>query len=209
MNRIVKYLAAISLLLLHCTSVWAVGHNEFANLYPDCEDNEPSKIYEPNEWPRDLRTPLFPNGGDIEFLRYIYDQLGKDYPDVVDSTVAATDDQPEKVYRAKGVVMVHITVDRCGKAVNPVVMESVNEAYDKAALKLMENLPLFKPGALNGVRVKVGMLVPVKFSRSHLPTKYEWDSGGDGWSGGDDSSDSGSDDSGSSDDWGSGWGAPW
>lgn len=209
MDRIVKYLAALLLLLLHC-GAWAGGHNEFANLYPDCEDNEPSKIYEPNEWPKGLRTPLFPNGGDIEFLRYIYDELGKDYPDVVDSTVAATDDQPEKVYRAKGVVMVHITVDRCGKAVNPVVMESVNDAYDKAALRLMENLPLFKPGALNGVRVKVGMLVPVKFSRSHLPTKYEWDSGGGDWSGGDDSSDSGTDDSGSSDDWGGGgWGDPW
>ncbi|MBR6043922.1 MAG: energy transducer TonB [Paludibacteraceae bacterium] len=208
MNRFVKCVVAFFLLLLHC-GVFAAGHNEFVNLYPDCEDNEPSKIYEPNEWPKGLRTPLFPNGGDIEFLRYIYDQLGKDYPDVVDSTVAATDDQPEKVYRAKGVVMVHITVDRCGKAVNPVVMESVNDAYDKAALKLMENLPIFKPGALDGVRVKVGMLVPVKFSRSHLPTKYEWDSGGNGWSGGDDSSSDSSDDSGSSDDWGSGWGDPW
>ena len=208
MNRFVKCVVAFFLLLLHC-GVFAAGHNEFVNLYPDCEDNEPSKIYEPNEWPKGLRTPLFPNGGDIEFLRYIYDQLGKDYPDVVDSTVAATDDQPEKVYRAKGVVMVHITVDRCGKAVNPVVMESGNDAYDKAALKLMEKLPIFKPGALDGVRVKVGMLVPVKFSRSHLPTKYEWDSGGDGWSGGDDSSSDSSDDSGSSDDWGSGWGDPW
>ena len=208
MNRFVKCVVAFFLLLLHC-GVFAAGHNEFVNLYPDCEDNEPSKIYEPNEWPKGLRTPLFPNCGDIEFLRYIYDQLGKDYPDVVDSTVAATDDQPEKVYRAKGVVMVHITVDRCGKAVNPVVMESVNDAYDKAALKLMEKLPIFKPGALDGVRVKVGMLVPVKFSRSHLPTKYEWDSGGDGWSGGDDSSSDSSDDSGSSDDWGSGWGDPW
>lgn len=209
MNRIVKYVAAFLLLLLHCGSAFAVGHNEFANLYPDCEDNEPSKIYEPKEWPKGLRTPLFPNGGDIEFLRYIYDELGKDYPDVVDSTTAATETTPEKVYRAKGIVMVHITVDRCGKAVNPVVVEGVNDAYDKAAIKLMENLPLFKPGALDGVRVKVGMLVPVKFSRSHLPTKYEWDTGGDGWSGGDDNSDSSSDDSGSSDDWGSGWGDPW
>lgn len=210
MKVYVKQLVAVVLCLLGFSYANAAGYNEFLNLYPDCEDNEPSKIYEPNEWPKGLRAPLFPNGGDIEFLRYIYSNLEKNYPDVVDSTVAATEPgKPDKVYRAKGTVMVHITVDRCGKAVNPVVMESVNDKYDEAALKVLEDLPIFKPGAVDGVRVKVGLLVPVRFSRSTLPTRYEWETGGNSgdWSGGDDSS---SDDSGS-DDWGGGggWGDPW
>lgn len=215
MKTSVKHLLVALVALLGMLGANAASYTEFLNLYPDCEDNEPSKIYEPNEWPKGMRAPLFPNGGDIEFLCYIYNGLENNYPDVVDSTVPSTDPgKPDKVYRAKGTVMVHITIDRCGKAVNPFVKKGLNDKYDAAAVKLLEDLPIFKPGAVDGVRVKVGLLVPVRFSRSTLPTRYEWETGGSNgdWSSGDDSGDSGdsgSDDSGS-DDWGGGgWGDPW
>lgn len=184
-------------------------HNEFLNLYPDCEDNESSKIYEPKEWPKNLNLPIFPNGGDIEMIRYIHDHVN--YPDVVDSTVKSDQPgMPDKVYRAKGVVMVHLTIDRCGKAVNPVVKNSVNEKYDAAAVEVLSNLPIFKPGSINGVRVKVGLLVPVHFVRSHLPrSKDDW--GDNSWDDADSGSDSSSGSGGSSggsDSWGGGgWGS--
>ncbi len=195
--------------MLSVASANAAGYTEFNNLYPDCEDNEPSKIYDPNEWPPGLRTPLFPNGGDVEFLRYIRSHLEQDYPDVVDSIVPSSlPGYPDRVYRAKGMVQVHITIDRCGRAVNPIVTKSCNDKYDAAALKVLSDLPLFKPGALNGERVKVGLLVPVRFVRSTMPVKNEWDTGGDSGWGDSSSSDDSSDDSGSDDSWGS-WGGAW
>lgn len=183
------------------------GIYEFVDLYPDCVDNESSKIYEPKEWSKELNTPVFPGGGDLEFMRYIYEKVERNYPDVVDSTTKSEDPSvPDKIWRAKGVVQVHITVDRCGKAVNPVIVEGVNEEYDKVALKICDELPIFKPGAINGVRVKVGMIIPFNFKRERLPIKPSWADDGGGYDGG---GDSGSDDGGSSD-WGGGWGGdPW
>lgn len=154
-------------------------HTEFLDLYPGCNDNQASKIYEPNAWPKDLDTPVFPDGGDLELLRYITEQMEDVYPDVIDSTVKG------KVYRAKGIVYVHITVDRCGKAINPKVVKSVNDKYDQVALDICNNLPIFKPGIINNLRVKVGMVLPFHFMRSQLPPKNNWTEGssddGDSW----------------------------
>ena len=63
------------------------SYTEFLNLYPDCVDNESSTIYDPGHWPKDLELPIFPDGGDVELIRYIYSNVV--YPDVVDSVVKA------------------------------------------------------------------------------------------------------------------------
>ena len=136
---------------------------EFENLYPDCVDNEESIIFGgsyPNKWPKELNLPVFPGGGDIQLTRYVNSNI--DYPDVVNFATRE---------RLKGVVYIEVVIDRCGRATRQRLMESVDHLYDMEALRIMENLPVFKPGALDGERVKVALTIPVYFTRSTLPKK--------------------------------------
>jgi len=136
---------------------------EFEHLYPDCvDDGAGATIYGgsyPNKWPKGLELPEFPGGGEVQFTRFIHSNT--DYPDVVD----------EAGERLKGVVYVEIVIDRCGRATKQKVVQSIHDDYDAEALRIMTNLPVFKPGAVNGMRVQVALVVPVFFTRNTLPKK--------------------------------------
>ncbi|MDR1730335.1 MAG: energy transducer TonB [Prevotellaceae bacterium] len=140
---------------------------EFEYLYPDCVDNGAgATIYGgtyPDPWPKGLTLPEFPGGGEVQFTRFVY--ASTQYPDVMadDST------------RLKGVVYVEIVIDRCGKAIKQKVLESVAPEYDDEALRIMRELPVFKPGSLNGVREQVALIIPVYFTRNNLPKKKNED----------------------------------
>lgn len=168
---------------------------EFEELYPGCVDNEDSPIYGGTygKWPTDLNLPEFPNGGDVQLIRFVHDNL--EYPEVIESVEYSEDKKDSVVHLAKGTVAVQIVVDRCGKASRAEIIQSVNEAYDAEALRILSGLPTFKPGDLDGERVKVALIVPVHFSRSTMPPPPESEYG-DFWGDGDDwSDDSSSDDS--------------
>lgn len=142
-------------------------YTKYETLYPGCVDDVGSVIYYPNKWPADLELPEFP-GGDIELTRFVNQNI--EYPDVVDSvTVDSLGNETQ--HRPKGVVLVGFYVDRCGRARDLQIVQSVNEAYDNEALRILESLPVFKPGALYGERVKVGLIVPVHFLRNEMPKK--------------------------------------
>lgn len=152
--------------------------NEFDELYGDCIDDEESTIYGgtySKKWPKDVRLPEFPGGGDVQFTRFVHANI--EYPDVVDSVVPSqTPGGEDIIYRAKGVVYVQIVIDRCGHATRQEVVQSVNEAYDNEALRIMQSLPTFRAGALNGERIKVALTVPVYFTRNRLkPVPQEVD----------------------------------
>lgn len=172
---------------------------EFEELYPGCVDNEDSPIYGGTygKWPTDLNLPEFPNGGDVQLIRFVHDNL--EYPEVIESVEYSEDKKDSVVHLAKGTVAVQIVVDRCGKASRAEIIQSVNEAYDAEALRILSGLPTFKPGDLDGERVKVALIVPVHFSRTTMPPPPEsefgdfWGDGGDDW--GDDSSSDDSSDS--------------
>lgn len=182
------------------------SYAEFEELYPGCVDNVESPIYGGTygKWPQDLILPEFPNGGDVQLIRFVHDNL--EYPEVIESVEYSEDKKDSVVHLAKGTVAVQIVVDRCGRASRAEIIQSVNDAYDQEALRIMSSLPVFKPADLNGERVKVALIIPVHFSRSSMPPPPEseygdfWgDGSGDDW--GDDSS---SDDSSDSyDDYGS------
>lgn len=160
-----KNLFVMLLLLMPFLVSAQEDYTKYEALYPGCVDDAGSTIYYPNKWPADLELPVFP-GGDIELTRFVNQNI--EYPDVVDSvTVDSLGNETQ--HRAKGVVLVGFYVDRCGRTRNHQIVQSVNEAYDKEALRIMENLPVFKPGALYGERVKVGLIVPVHFTRSQMP----------------------------------------
>ncbi len=164
---------------------------EFEELYPGCVDNEDSPIYGGTygKWPTDLNLPEFPNGGDVQLIRFVHDNL--EYPEVIESVEYSEDKKDSVVHLAKGTVAVQIVVDRCGRASRAEIIQSVNDAYDEEALRILSGLPVFKPGDLNGERVKVALIVPVHFSRSTMPPPPESEYGdywGDGEDWGDDSS---------------------
>jgi hypothetical protein len=164
---------------------------EFEELYPGCVDNEDSPIYGGTygKWPTDLNLPEFPNGGDVQLIRFVHDNL--EYPEVIESVEYSDDKKDSVVHLAKGTVAVQIVVDRCGRASRAEIIQSVNDAYDEEALRILSGLPVFKPGDLNGERVKVALIVPVHFSRSTMPPPPESEYGdywGDGEDWGDDSS---------------------
>jgi len=147
---------------------------EFERLYPDCVDNERNAtVYGgtyPQPWPKKLVLPEFPGGGEVQFTRFIYHNT--EYPDVMETDSV----------RLKGVVYVEVVIDRCGRATNQKVLQSVHPEYDAEALRILQNLPVFKPGSLDGVRVRVALTVPVYFTRNTMPRKkYEDDYYYDGY----------------------------
>lgn len=154
-------------------------YGRFVNLYPGCEDNQESEIYSAEKRKPGLILPIFPGGGEVEFSRYVFHhQQGIE---VVDSVAAGKGpDGGDLQYLLRGTVLVKVTIDRCGKAVNPEIVKSVCEEYDTEALEIMSDLPIFKPGEIDGIRVKVALMVPVYYNRKHPKPKrpedeYEYD----------------------------------
>jgi TonB family protein len=142
---------------------------EFEVLYPNCFDNEYSIVFGgtyPQPWPKNLNPPVFPGGGDIQLTRFVHMNAQENYPDVVDYYTRE---------RVKGTVHVEVVIDRCGKPSRQRVVKSVDELYDLEALRIAEGLPVFKPGSINGERVKVALIIPVHFIRNTMPPKKKYD----------------------------------
>jgi TonB family protein len=174
-NMPLFYLTIFFLFLPFTLAAQYERYLEFEHLYPGCTDDEESTIYGgtyPDKCPDELNLPIFPGGGDIELTRFVHHNI--EYPDVVDSTTAATDSTPAITHRPKGIVYVEVVVDRCGRATRQEVVQSVNEIYDQEALRIMKNMPVFKPGAIDGVRVKVALVIPVYFTRDELKKEKEY-----------------------------------
>ena len=146
---------------------------EFEELYPGCVDDMESTIYGgtyKDKWAEELDLPIFPGGGDVQLTRYVFNNI--EYPDVVDSiTPGTTPESDSIVYRSKGVVMVQVVIDRCGRASRQEVLQSVNTEYDMEAMRIVGSLPVFKPGAINGERVKVALIIQVHFTRNTIKKK--------------------------------------
>lgn len=160
------------LLLCLCFFLFASGKlfsqdylSQYEELYPGCVDNEESIIFGgiyPNPWPKNLTPPEFPGGGDVQLSRYVHSNVEMDYPNVLDYRTRE---------RIKGTVLVEVVIDRCGRPTRQRIVNSVDEEYDMVALNIIQNLPVFKPGSLNGERVKVALTIPVYFMRNTLPPK--------------------------------------
>lgn len=165
-----KILSIITLWVCALSLMAQNPYEKYEKLYPGCVDGKESTIYGGTygSWPKDLILPEFPDGGDVEFTRFIYANLT--YPEVVEAY-----DSLNNPILAKGVVAVQIVIDRCGRATRQEIIESVNDAYDEEVLRIMNGLPVFKPGEIKGQRVKVAMIVPVRFSRNTMPKQPEGD----------------------------------
>lgn len=70
---------------------------------------------------------------------------------------------PDTVNRVEGRVVVSFVVDEDGTLKDVKVVRSLAPEYDEEALRLVRNMPKWKPGRLRGRCVKVRYTLPVKF----------------------------------------------
>lgn len=122
--------------------------------YESIDEPEPEHfVHEPVEANRvfvivDVQ-PEFP-GGNSALIAWIQNNLK--YPDEA------------KKAGYEGKVMVQFVIDKQGNVIDVKIAKSSKiEALDKAALKLLKQMPLWKPGEKHGQVVKTKMVIPVSF----------------------------------------------
>jgi periplasmic protein TonB len=94
------------------------------------------------------QMPDFPGGQD-ELMKYL--QKNIKYPEIAQENGIS------------GRVFVQFVVSSNGSISNVQVMRGVDPSLDKEAVRVIRNMPSWKPGKQNGTPVKVQMSVPVNF----------------------------------------------
>ena len=92
--------------------------------------------------------PKFP-GGTTALKTYIYTNL--EYP------------EEAKKQGIEGEVIVRFLVNEKGEVVNSEILRSAYQGFDEPALKVMQDMPDWKPGAQRGKAVKVWYVISIKF----------------------------------------------
>ena len=70
---------------------------------------------------------------------------------------------PDGNYCAQGRVIVSFVVERDGSLSSFKVLRSVEEHFDKEAIRVVKSMPKWKPGRQNGKVVRCKYIVPVAF----------------------------------------------
>lgn len=92
--------------------------------------------------------PEYP-GGTEAMLKYISENLH--YP------------QYAKEHNIEGKVFVNFIVDETGKVTKVKVVKNVEPSLDAEAVRVIESLPLWKPGFHKGKPVRVQFTIPINF----------------------------------------------
>ncbi|MEM6725393.1 MAG: TonB family protein, partial [Bacteroidota bacterium] len=66
----------------------------------------------------------------------------------------------------EGMVVIGFLVDKSGKVVDPKIMRSLDQSTNSEALKLVQNMPDWIPGHVDGRPVKTSFNLPIRFSLS-------------------------------------------
>ena len=108
---------------------------------PKPEDNE---IYESAE-----HMPTYP-GGASELMKFIGEKMQYPQEALADS--------------AQGIVQVSFIVEKDGTPKEFEVLDEHHPALEAEAVRVLQQMPKWKPATQNGVKVRVEYVVPVKFS---------------------------------------------
>ncbi|MBR2195241.1 MAG: energy transducer TonB [Salinivirgaceae bacterium] len=92
--------------------------------------------------------PEFP-GGDLALRKYIAENVK--YPEIA------------KENGLSGKVFVQFVINQRGEVENVKIARGVDPALDKEAIRVVQNLPKWKPGSQRGKPVKVSYTVPINF----------------------------------------------
>lgn len=71
-----------------------------------------------------------------------------------------------------GEVVVEFTVERAGQLSGVNIVKGVCSELDEEALRVVRNMPRWKPGTKNGVSTRVKMTLPINFKIYKSSTKY-------------------------------------
>jgi protein TonB len=93
--------------------------------------------------------PMFP-GGEIELLKWVFDHT--QYPEIA------------KENNIQGKVVVKFCVTSKGTVDRATIAKSIDPALDTEALRVVNSLPLFKPGKQGGKPVPVWYILPIAFT---------------------------------------------
>jgi periplasmic protein TonB len=64
----------------------------------------------------------------------------------------------------EGTVYVSFVVDSLGKVRNPKLLRGVGDELDKEALRVVNLMPIWTPGKINGNPVNVQYNIPIRFT---------------------------------------------
>jgi len=117
-----------------------IDEYEAIEIEEEPEDDEPFMVVED--------MPEFP-GGTAALLEYLKKNIK--YPAIC------------RENNIQGRVLVTFIVNKDGAIVEPEVVKSVNPSLDKEALRVISQMPSWKPGAQRGKPVRVKYTVPVNF----------------------------------------------
>lgn len=95
------------------------------------------------------RIPQFPNGGQAALRRYLSTHIK--YPDVALSK------------GIQGCVVCQFIVNRDGSVVDVKIIQGVDAALDKEAIRVLSAMPRWEPGVQQGKPVRVRFTLPVMF----------------------------------------------
>ncbi|MFM7016370.1 MAG: TonB family protein [Bacteroidota bacterium] len=93
--------------------------------------------------------PSFP-GGETEMMKYLGRNLK--YP------------ERAKDAEAQGTVLISFIVDKEGNISNPTVKRAVGFGCEEEAIRVIQNMPAWTPGKMNGQKVNVEYVLPIRFT---------------------------------------------
>jgi antitoxin component YwqK of YwqJK toxin-antitoxin module len=96
--------------------------------------------------------PEFP-GGENGFSEYIKKSILNHYSEIKDKSKLKT----------KSPVYVYFVINKSGKVMCVTIRRSGTEEMNEIAKKIIEEMPLWKPGMQNGLPVNVQLTYPIKF----------------------------------------------
>nr|MCU0329213.1 energy transducer TonB [Chitinophagales bacterium] len=106
----------------------------------------PKEKEEPITWADEM--PVFP-GGEQALIHYLKENLI--YPQVA------------KEKKIEGTVVVEFRIKSTGEVSGVKVLESIGSGCDEEGIRLVENMPKWKPGKQNGKPIAVYFTLPIEF----------------------------------------------
>ena len=123
---------------------YETGNQDGSGSHNEVEDEEDDQVYIIVDG-----MPVFP-GGETALRQYITENIR--YPEMA------------KKNDIQGTVYLSFITDKKGKVTDVKIIRSVDPLLDEEALRLVKNLPDWKPGKKDGKFVKVSHSIPIKFA---------------------------------------------
>ena len=135
---------------------------------PAKKNNTPTTAHSPEKEPHSVSNKPFVNefvdAAPVNGMQYLYEWLYEHivYPEEVKLALDSAADLQEKP--VDGVVVVQFTVEADSSISHVKVVQSLGESFDKEAIRLIKNMPPWKPATRNGQPLSRSFTLPVRFS---------------------------------------------